>query len=74
MAGSLRYLINMINGLRPALMSPAERLAEIAEILAAGVVRLRARQSTPLLPPAGESSLDCAGEQSGHANSETEKG
>ena len=74
MAGLLRYLIDMINGLRPDLMSPAERLAEIAEILASGVVRLRARQSTPLLPSPGESSLDCAGDQSGHANSKTEKG
>ena len=64
----------MINGLRPDLMAPAERLAEIIEILAAGVVRLRTRQSTLLLPSTGESSLDCAGEQSGHANSETEKG
>jgi hypothetical protein len=64
----------MINGLRPDLMSPAERLAEIAEILATGLVRLRARQSTSLLPPPGESSLDCPGDQSGHANSETEKG
>jgi len=74
MAGSLRYLIDMINGLRPDLISPAERITEIAEILAAGVVRLRARQSTPLLPPPGDSSLDCAGDQSGHAKSETEKG
>ena len=64
----------MPNSLHPDLMSPAERLAEIVEILAAGVVRLRARQSTLLLPPPGESSLDCAGDQSGHANSETEKG
>jgi len=63
-----------MNLLHPDLMSPAERLAEIAEILAAGVLRLRARQSSPLLPPTGESSLDCAGDQSGHANSETEKG
>jgi len=63
-----------MNALRPDLMSPFERLAEIAEILAAGVVRLRARQSSPLLLSPGESSLDCAGDQSGHANSETEKG
>jgi hypothetical protein len=60
--------------IRPDLMSPPERVAEIVEILAAGVVRLRARQSTPLLPAPGESLLDCAGDQSGHANSETEKG
>jgi len=64
----------MINGLRPDLMSPAERLAEIAEILAVGLVRLKARQSTSLLPDPGESSLDCAGAPSGHANSQTEKG
>jgi hypothetical protein len=63
-----------MNALRPDLMSPAERLVEIVEILAAGVVRLRARQSTSLLPSPGESSLDCAGDQSGHANSETENG
>jgi len=55
-------------------MSPAERLAEIVEILAAGVVRLRGRQSSPLLPIHGESSLDCAGDQSGDANSEAENG
>ena len=60
--------------IRPDLMSPAERLAEVVEILAAGVVRLWLRQSNSLLPPTGESSLDCAGDQSGHANSEMEKG
>jgi hypothetical protein len=63
-----------MNGLRPDLLSPAERLAEIVEILAAGVVRLRAPQSSSLLPAGGDSSLDCTGDQSGHANSETEKG
>ncbi|MBN9021020.1 MAG: hypothetical protein J0H08_02780 [Rhizobiales bacterium] len=63
-----------MNAIRPDLMSPAERLAEIVEILAAGAVRLRARQSSPLLPPPRESSLDCADDQSGHAKSETEKG
>jgi hypothetical protein len=62
------------NLLSPSAMSPPERLAEIVEVLAAGVVRLRARQSSSLLAPPGESSLDCAGDQSGHANSETEKG
>ncbi|MCB1500507.1 MAG: hypothetical protein KDK07_12090 [Bauldia sp.] len=63
-----------MNALRPDLMSPVERLAEIVEILAAGAVRLQARQSSSLLPPTGESSLDCVGDQSGHANSKTEKG
>jgi hypothetical protein len=34
----------MPNPLHPDLMTPAERLDEIAEILAAGILRLRARQ------------------------------
>ena len=38
----------MSNPLRPDLMTPAERLDEIAEILAAGLMRLRARQSSHL--------------------------
>jgi hypothetical protein len=32
------------NALDPNLMTPAERLAEIGEILAAGLLRLRARE------------------------------
>jgi hypothetical protein len=35
------------NPLHPELMTPAERLEEIAEILAAGILRLRARLSAP---------------------------
>jgi hypothetical protein len=49
-------------------LSAPERLAEIAEILAAGLMRLRARQSSHLSPDCGESSLDCPGNQSGHAD------
>jgi hypothetical protein len=45
-----------------------EHLAEIAELLAAGLMRLRARQSSALSPDLGESSLDCPANQSGHAN------
>ena len=48
--------------------SHAERLAEIAEILAAGLMRLWARQSSPLSPDCGEISLDCFGYQSSHAS------
>jgi hypothetical protein len=58
----------MHNGIDPGRLSPAERLAEIAEILAAGLMRLKSRQSTPLSPDGGESSLDCAGHQSSHAD------
>jgi hypothetical protein len=45
-----------------------ERLDEIAEILAAGLVRLRARKSSQISAHSGESSLDCAADQSGHPN------
>ena len=56
------------NLMAPRLMSAAERLDEVAEILAVGLTRLRARQSTALPADLGESSLDCAGDPSGHAN------
>jgi hypothetical protein len=48
--------------------SPAERLAEIADILAAGLTRLQARKSSSLSGNFGESSLDCPGHQSSHAD------
>jgi hypothetical protein len=50
-------------------MTAAERLDEIAEILAAGLMRLHARKSSPFSPDGGESLLDCAGHQSGHDDS-----
>src|SRR5436305_1100631 len=56
------------NALRAAEMTPAERLGEIAEILAAGLTRLRARQSSALCANCGEGFLDCPAQQSGHAN------
>jgi hypothetical protein len=56
------------NAVHPTLMTTRERLGEVADILAAGLMRLRARQSSALPADFGESSLDCAGEQSGHAN------
>ena len=62
------------NPLSADCMSAAERLDEIAEILAAGLMRLKSRQSTPLSPDGGESSLDCAGHQSGHADVLTSDG
>jgi len=49
-------------------MTAAERLSEVAQILAAGLSRLKARQSSALPADFGESSLDCAAEQSGPAN------
>jgi hypothetical protein len=44
-----------------------EYLAEIAEILAAGLMRLRARKSSRISADGGESSVDFMPDQSGHA-------
>ena len=57
-----------MSALKSENMTAIERLNEIAEILAAGLTRLRARQSSGLPADFGESSLHCAGTQSGHAN------
>ena len=57
----------MYNALDPRRLSVAERLDEIAELLAAGLLRLRARKSSPLSHDPGESSLDFSPYQRGHA-------
>jgi hypothetical protein len=49
-------------------MDASERISEIAEILAAGLIRLHARKSSPFSAHTGESSLDCPARQSGHAD------
>jgi hypothetical protein len=67
-----RYTQPSVNAALPT--SASERISEIAEILAAGLMRLRARQSTPLSPTDGESSLDCAGHRSSHADRLTSHG
>jgi hypothetical protein len=56
------------NPVSPAVMAAKERLAEIAEILAAGLQRLRARKSSQKSREFGESSLDITGHQSGPAD------
>jgi len=43
-------------------------LDEIADILAAGLMRVRTRQSTAQSADFRESSLDCPADQSGHAD------
>jgi hypothetical protein len=48
-----------------------DRLAEVGSILALGLVRLRARQSSELFRRDGESSLDFTARQSGHAETLT---
>ena len=54
----------MTNALHPRHMTAAERLDEVAEILAAGAMRLMARKSSHLSAERGDSSFDFTGERS----------
>ena len=56
----------MSNALHPDRMTTAERLAEIGEILAAGLIRLRARQRESEARRSGDRSVDFTGDQSVH--------
>ena len=53
------------NPLAPDRLSPAERRHELCAILAAGLVRLRARQSSGVVAGSENSSLDFSLRQSG---------
>jgi hypothetical protein len=64
----------MHNGVDPGRLSASERLDEIAEILAVGLMRLKLRKSSHLSAESRESSLDCAAQQSSHANRLTSDG
>jgi hypothetical protein len=55
----------MSTGIKPDSLSATERLAEIAEILALGLIRMRARKSSPFFRRIGEISLDLNAQQSG---------
>ena len=55
-------------------MTTAERLSEVAQILATSLSRLKSRQSSAQSADFRESSLDCAGAQSGPANVLTDGG
>ena len=55
------------NPIAPTVLTADERLAEIAEILAAGLMRVRTLKSTCLSADRRESSLDCLAHPSGHA-------
>ncbi len=61
----------MPNALHPNRMSTAERLSELASILAAGLIRLQARKSRQLSMDRGDSCLDLPPHQSGHEPVET---
>jgi hypothetical protein len=63
-----------MNALHPNNMATSERLDEIGEILALGLMRLRARQSSRLYAGSGERSLDYVANQSGHANAHKRQG
>ena len=54
-----------MTAVKPDHMGADERLAEIAEILALGLIRMRGRMSSPFLPTSGEISLDCIAQRSG---------
>ena len=56
-----------MNPLKPEMMTADERLAEIAEILARGLVRLHARKSSPLSADDRDSFVDLPPHRSGHA-------
>jgi hypothetical protein len=56
----------MPNALHPDLMTPAERLDEIAEILAAGILRVRARLRAPRGSTAEQVRVDFSPRRSGH--------
>jgi hypothetical protein len=49
------------------------RVAEIGEILAAGLMRALARKSSQIPPSSGETSLDISPAKSGHPASAEEK-
>lgn len=50
----------------PLPVTPEERLTELAEILAAGLMRVAARKSSEVCASSGESSLHFSPTQSGH--------
>jgi hypothetical protein len=53
------------NPLSPDRMTAAERLAEIGQILAAAVIRIRQQKSSSLSAPNGDSFLDFSSPKSG---------
>jgi hypothetical protein len=59
------------NALHPGRMTTAERLGELASILASGLIRLQARKSRQLSLDKGDSCLDLSPHWSGHESVET---
>jgi hypothetical protein len=71
---SMRDTWSCPNPLQPDLMTPAERLAEIGEILAAGLIRLLARKSSGLVADRGDSFLDFTADQRSHVSPTRRRG
>ena len=67
MASLLSDPVSGPNSFPPNRMSPAERLAEVGRILAAGLIRMKASKSSALSADRGESTVDLSGPKSGHA-------
>ena len=55
------------NAIDPERLSAKDRIAAVCAILAAGLSRLRARQSREFFAPSAENFLDLPAQQSGHA-------
>ena len=62
----------MTNALKPEHMAADERLDELAAVLAVGLMRLQARQSSHLSAVPGDSYLDLVLTQSGHVSVQTQ--
>jgi hypothetical protein len=61
----------MPNALNPDLMTPAERLAEVGQILAAGVMRRNAMKSSGLSAETGDCFVDLPRRKSGSGDGKT---
>ena len=59
--------------LHPNHMTADERLAEIGQILARGLIRLHAREASPLSADDGDSFVDLPPHRSRHANAPKRK-
>ena len=67
----------MPTALDPARLTAAERLDEVGRILAAGILRARARRLESQAQSMGEKrecSLDLTGKESGHVRTKTRRG
>jgi hypothetical protein len=62
-----------MNPLKPEMMTPAERLAELGQFLARGLIRFHAREASPLSSDDRDSFVDLPPHRSRHANAPKQK-